>query len=105
MPSSPSADPLRAAQRRHWRRNVVLTLILLAVWFAAGLGCGVLWAEPLAAFHLGGFPLGFWFAQQGAIVVFVLLILVYAVAMRWLDRVHRRELQECCGGPDGGEAK
>jgi len=70
---------------------VRLTVGLLIVWAALGLGCGVMFAEQLAVVRLGGFPLGFWFAQQGAIVGFVLLILVYALAMARLDRRYRRE--------------
>jgi len=66
--------------------------VLLIVWAAAGLGCGVLFADALNAYRLGGFPLGFWFAQQGSILVFVVLILVYALAMRRLDAEHHAEL-------------
>lgn len=93
MPAPPSADPrVRAAIGAHWRRNVRLMTALLAVWAAVGLGCGVLFAEPLNRFSLGGFPLGFWFAQQGSILVFVLLILVYAALMERLDRRHHADL-------------
>jgi putative solute:sodium symporter small subunit len=67
--------------------------VLVSIWAFAGLGCGVLWADWLNQFRLGGFPLGFWFAQQGAILVFVALILVYALAMTWLDRRHRDALR------------
>ncbi len=61
--------------------------LLLAVWFVVSFGFGILLVEPLNRFRLGGFPLGFWFAQQGSIYVFVVLILIYAV---WMDRVDRR---------------
>lgn len=84
---------MRAAHARHWRRVVTLTLALLTIWAAVSLGCGVLFADWLNQFRLGGFPLGFWFAQQGAIVVFVLLILVYALGMARLERRHRALLQ------------
>lgn len=94
MPSTPPSGPISAANRRYWRRNLTLTLVLLAIWFVAGLGCGVLFADVLNEVKLGGFPLGFWFAQQGAIVVFVVLILVYAIGMARLDRAHRRELEQ-----------
>jgi putative solute:sodium symporter small subunit len=62
-------------------------------WAAAGLGCGVLLADRLndSGITLGGFPLGFWFAQQGAIIVFILLILIYALAMNRLDARHHRD--------------
>ncbi len=66
---------------------------LLAIWAAVSLGCGVLFADVLNAWRIGGFPLGFWFAQQGSIIVFVLLILVYALAMTRLDRAHHEELE------------
>jgi putative solute:sodium symporter small subunit len=93
MPSSSAApDSLPAANARYWRAVVRLTLVLLAIWALLGLGCGVLFADWLNGVRLGGFPLGFWFAQQGAIVGFVLLILVYVLAMRRLDRAHRADL-------------
>ena len=93
MPSSSAApDSLPAANARYWRAVVRLTLVLLAIWALLGLGCGVLFADWLNGVRLGGFPLGFWFAQQGAIVGFVLLILVYVLAMRRLDRAHRADV-------------
>ncbi|MCG8588074.1 MAG: DUF4212 domain-containing protein [Proteobacteria bacterium] len=61
--------------------------LLLGVWFAVSYLLGIVFVEPLNAVKIGGFPLGFWFAQQGSMVVFVLLILVYAL---WMDRVDRR---------------
>jgi putative solute:sodium symporter small subunit len=90
---SPAADSIAAANARYWRSNVRLTLILLALWAFVGLGCGVLFADWLNQFHLGGFPLGFWFAQQGSILGFLLLILVYSLGMGRLDRRHRREVE------------
>ena len=98
MPGPDENTPadLSPAQRvlvdRYWRRNVILMSSLLTVWAAVSLGCGVLFVEPLNAFRLGGFPLGFWFAQQGSIIVFVVLILIYAVVMTRLDRQHHEEL-------------
>lgn len=62
--------------------------VLLAVWFVASLGLGVLLAEPLNRIWVGGFPLGFWFAQQGSILIFLVLLLVNAIAM---DRIERRD--------------
>ncbi len=86
-------DPrVRACIDRYWRRNVTLMAALLSVWAGVSLGCGVLFAEALNAYHIGGFPLGFWFAQQGSILVFVVLVLVYALEMRRLDRAHHVEL-------------
>jgi putative solute:sodium symporter small subunit len=77
------ADP-----RGYWRANLRLMSALLLVWFVVSYGLGILLVEPLNAFHLWGFPLGFWFAQQGSIYVFVVLILIYALAMDRLDRRH-----------------
>jgi putative solute:sodium symporter small subunit len=71
----------------YWRDNLRILAILLSVWFAVSFGLGILLVEPLNAFRLGGFPLGFWFAQQGSIYVFIVLVLVYAV---WMDRLERR---------------
>ena len=62
-------------------------VILLSIWFAVSFGLGILWVEPLNRFRIGGFPLGFWFSQQGAIYVFIVLTWVYA---RWMDRVDER---------------
>lgn len=77
-----------AAQLRetYWRENRRWMLILGAVWFLVSLGCGVLWVEPLNQFQLGGFKLGFWFAQQGSIFVFIVLIFVYARVMARLEK-------------------
>jgi putative solute:sodium symporter small subunit len=74
-------------RRAYWRANLKLLLILLGVWFASSFGLGIALVRPLNTFWLGGFPLGFWFAQQGSILVFVALIAVYAVSM---DRLERR---------------
>lgn len=65
--------------------------VLLGVWAFVGLGCGVLWADWLNQWRLGGVPMGFWFAQQGSIATFVVLILVYAIAMNALDAKFHRE--------------
>ncbi len=73
--------------KSYWRENIRALVVLLSIWFSVSFGLGILLVEPLNAFSLGGFPLGFWFAQQGAIYVFVALIFVYA---RWMDRVDRR---------------
>lgn len=85
------------ARTRHWRAVVRLLLALLLLWAACGLLAGVWFAAELNTIQLGGFPLGFWFAQQGAIVGFVLLILVYALVMAWLERRCRRDLAAADG--------
>jgi putative solute:sodium symporter small subunit len=71
----------------YWRANLRVMAILLTVWFVVSYGLGILFVEPLNRFHVGGFPVGFWFAQQGSIYVFVVLIFVYA---RWMDRIDAR---------------
>ena len=91
---SSASDRVQAAHQRHWRRNVRLTLSLLFVWAAVSLGCGVLFADALNAYTFLGAPLGFWFAQQGAVITFVFLILIYALAMGRLDRRLKSELEE-----------
>ena len=77
-----------AAQLRetYWRENRRWMLILGAVWFLVSLGFGVLWVEPLNQIQWGGFKLGFWFAQQGSIFVFIALIFVYARVMARLEK-------------------
>ena len=67
--------------------------VLLTIWAGISLGCGILFVDFLNQFTLfnTGFPLGFWFAQQGSIIGFVLIVLVYAVLMNRADRVHHRE--------------
>ena len=86
---------------RYWRKNVRVMAACLLVWAIAGLGCGVLFADALNRFSLGGFPLGFWFAQQGSILIFVLLILIYGLALNRLDAEHHRELEQIRAAPKG----
>lgn len=94
---SPSEQPrsqaIRDSLRRYWRKNITIMIVLLCLWAFVGLGCGILFADVLNQFKLGGVPLGFWFAQQGSIITFVLIILVYALFMNALDKKHHRELE------------
>ena len=83
---------------RYWRKNMLIMVLLLIIWAVAGLGCGVLLADRLNNLALGGFPLGFWFAQQGSIIVFILLILAYSVLLNRLDARHVQELQQYRSG-------
>lgn len=71
----------------YWQANLRLVGALLSIWFLVSYGAGVLFVDTLNQFHLPGmaFPLGFWFAQQGAIYVFVVLIVVYAILMNRLE--------------------
>ena len=77
-------------ERHHayWRANLRLVLGCLAVWFVVSFGFGVLLAEPLNQIRFFGFKLGFWFAQQGAILCFIGLIFFYAWRMNKLDAEH-----------------
>lgn len=84
--SPPAAPPPDNSWRReYWRRNVRLMAILLTIWFVVSFGFGILLVEQLNQIVINGFPLGFWFAQQGSIYTFVILILVYAVMMDRID--------------------
>ena len=70
----------------YWRKNLKYLLILLSIWFTVSFLFGIVLAETLNQFYLGGFPLGFWFAHQGAIYTFVILIFVYVYLMNRLDK-------------------
>lgn len=72
--------------QEYWKKNLRLLMILLFIWFIVSYGCGILFAGALNSIKLGGFPLGFWFAQQGSIYVFVILIFVYVRLMNKLDK-------------------
>ena len=82
------------SRRNYWRRNLTYVGILLSIWFIVSYGFGILLVEPLNRIRLGGFKLGFWFAQQGAIYVFVALIFVYVGLMNRLDRRYEVDEQE-----------
>ena len=69
----------------YWKKNISLMAVLLTIWAVVSYGCGILFVEQLNAIRIGGFPLGFWFAQQGSIYVFVALIFVYYKLMKKLD--------------------
>ena len=72
--------------KEYWRRNLSLMAKLMIIWFVVSFGCGILLVEQLNQIQLGGYKLGFWFAQQGSIYVFVGLIFYYAKKMAALDR-------------------
>ncbi len=73
-------------QAAYWRRNLRYIVVLLSIWAAVSYGASILLADALDAVKLGGFPLGFWFANQGSIVTFVVLTFVYLKLMNDLDR-------------------
>lgn len=72
--------------KAYWRENVKYLVILLSIWFLVSYGAGILFKDALNEVRLGGFRLGFWFAQQGAIYTFVVLIFVYVRLMNKLDK-------------------
>ncbi|MCB0460404.1 MAG: DUF4212 domain-containing protein [Flavobacteriaceae bacterium] len=70
----------------YWKENLRYLVILLTIWFVVSYGAGILFKDALNSIRLGGFKLGFWFAQQGSIYVFVILIFVYVRLMNKLDK-------------------
>lgn len=72
--------------KRYWRTNLSYLAILLSAWFLVSFLFGIVWVEELNAIRLAGFKLGFWFAQQGSIYAFVIIILIYIRLMNRLDR-------------------
>ncbi len=90
---SSNADPTEngagetASARAYWRANLAVIGILLSVWFTVSFGFGILFVEQLNAITFFGFKLGFWWAQQGSIFVFVALIITYVV---WMHRIDQR---------------
>ncbi|MEM7781461.1 MAG: DUF4212 domain-containing protein [Pseudomonadota bacterium] len=92
--SSSSAEPATqaessetsAAEGAYWRENIRLLVSLMAIWFVCSYGAGILFRDFLDQFSLGGYPLGFWFAQQGSIYIFIALIFFYVVRMKQIER-------------------
>lgn len=72
--------------KAYWRRNLRFLLILLSAWFFFSYVCGIILVDVLNQFQLGGFKLGFWFAQQGSIYAFIVIIYFYVKGMNSLDR-------------------
>jgi len=73
-------------RKAYWRANLKLTAISLAVWFTISYLAGIIFVEQLNVIHIGGYKLGFWFAQQGSMYGFVIIIFVYARRMAAIDR-------------------
>lgn len=78
----------KSSSNAYWTANIRLITISLVIWFIASYGLGILFRPMLAGIKIGGTDLGFWFAQQGSILVFLVLIFVYAARMNKLDREH-----------------
>ncbi|MEZ5681670.1 MAG: DUF4212 domain-containing protein [Erythrobacter sp.] len=79
-------EPNSASAGAYWKANIRLVGTLMAIWFLVSFGAGILFRPFLDQFMIGGFPLGFWFAQQGSIYVFIALIFYYAWKMRKIER-------------------
>ena len=77
----------------YWKENLRYLVILLTIWFAVSYGAGIIFKDALDTIRIGGFKLGFWFAQQGAIYVFVVLIFVYVSLMNRLDKKYGYDVE------------
>ena len=100
MPGHLQKNSQKRSIRTHWQENRRLMISLLSIWFVVSYLLGIVFVEPLNQFHLGGFPLGFWFAQQGSIFVFIILTFVYAFRM---DRIDRRYGIDIGSAPSAAE--
>ena len=81
-----TSEETTEAEGAYWRENVRLLVSLMVIWFVASFGCGILFRDFLDQFSLGGYPLGFWFAQQGSIYIFIALIFFYVFRMKQIER-------------------
>lgn len=75
----------------YWKKNIQYISILLTLWFIVSFGCGILFVEQLNTIQIGGFKLGFWFAQQGSIFGFVIIIFTYIYLMNRLDNKSNKD--------------
>ena len=73
----------------YWRANLKILIILLSIWFMVSFGSGIIFSDFLDQYQIGGFKLGFWFAQQGSIYLFVVLIFIYVHLMNKLDKKYK----------------
>jgi len=80
------SDNNETARKEYWRANLRLMMVLLSIWFVISYLCGILFVEELNTIRLGGYKLGFWFAQQGSMYGFVAIVFIYARKMAALDR-------------------
>ena len=81
----PGPPPANGWRQEYWKKNLRLMVVLLSIWFVVSFVCGILLIEQLNNIVFLGFPLGLWFAQQGSIYTFIILILVYTLRMDRLD--------------------
>ena len=78
-------------KKKYWRKKIQYLLVLLSLWFTVSILCSIVFVHQLNAVKLGGFPLGFWFAMQGSMIIFVLLIFIYVRLMNRLDKAFKAE--------------
>ena len=77
---------MQSKKDSYWNENIRILIFLLSIWFLVSFGFGILLSDWLDQFQIGGFKLGFWFAQQGRIYVFIILIFIYIHLMNKLDK-------------------
>jgi len=75
----------------YWNTNLKIVILLLSIWFLSSFGAGILFSDYLDNFQIGGFKLGFWFSQQGSIISFVFIIVLYCFLMNKLDKKYDSE--------------
>ncbi len=78
----------------YWKENLRIIFILLSIWFLVSFGFGIIFSDWLDQFKIGGFKIGFWFAQQGSIFFFVVLIFIYVYLMNKLDKKYEDKNQD-----------
>ena len=81
-------------KQNYWRSNLKILSILLSIWFILSFGFGIIWSDSLDQLQIGGFKLGFWFAQQGSIYFFVILIFIYIYLMNRLDKKYKDKSED-----------
>ena len=75
----------------YWKANLIIVIFLLSIWFLSSFGAGILFSDYLDNFQIGGFKLGFWFSQQGSIISFVFIIVLYCFLLNKLDKKYNSE--------------
>ena len=81
-------------QKHYWKVNIRIMSILLSIWFLVSFGFSIIFVDKLNEIKLFGFKFGFWWAQQGSIFTFVLLVFVYSILMNKVDREYQEEIKE-----------
>ena len=85
---------IRSNIDQYWKKNIQIVSILLVFWFLASFGFGIIFADDLDEISFFGFKLGFWFAQQGSILIFVAIIFIYIRSMKKLDQEFKEDIDE-----------